>query len=155
MQDLKYLTALGLVTLSLNATGISSTELFPDHQNTLVLNGVEVRKGTIASLIFNVETLDKALSNQDPDLAQIHQAVKDIQSVLVGLDALEIFELFPIEQWLNATTADGQPRYSKHLVGLMALQHFPKYQNRNNNQLSEEARKTLPIILLKYLKKED
>lgn len=152
MQAIKYLTALGLVALSLNATAISTGDFFPDNQNTLHLNGVEVRKGTIASLIFNVDTLDQAISNQDQDITKVDLAIKDIQSVLVSLDALEIFSLFPIEDWLNANTVDGQPRYSKRLVGLMAYQHFTKYQNPESNRLAEETKKSLPKTLLKHLK---
>jgi hypothetical protein len=69
-----------------------SSELLPDDINSININGVKVRKGTVGAFLVNAS----AWLSPDVDLTAKAMIEKDIIDALPGLQVLGLFDLLTI-----------------------------------------------------------
>ena len=67
-------------------------DLFPDGPDSMDVDGVPVRKGSIASFIYNALALDRL----DPSSAEYRQALAGIRDLVPVLRAVHVFEVFSL-----------------------------------------------------------
>jgi hypothetical protein len=67
-------------------------DLFPDGPDSMDVDGIRVRKGSIASFIYNALTLDSV----DPGSAEYRRARSGIQDLAPLLRAVRVFEVFSV-----------------------------------------------------------
>jgi hypothetical protein len=66
--------------------------LFPDGLDSIEVDGISVRKGSIAAFIFNALTLDRL----DPGTEGYDQSVKAIRDLTPVLRAVRVFDVFDL-----------------------------------------------------------
>lgn len=120
MKKVKYmLTALMMASSANTVQAVKSTDLLPENMNSKEFKGVEVRKGTVAATIQNVELLD-ALMQSDEDHESLAGVIKDQRPLCKPLWALDLTERQPIDLWIN----DAQ-RPGRTLVAVFIMQEVP------------------------------
>ena len=67
-------------------------ELFPDGPDSVEVDGVRIRKGSIASFIYNALALD----NLDPTSSEYQLALAGIREMAPVLGAVHVFEVFSL-----------------------------------------------------------
>jgi hypothetical protein len=67
-------------------------DLFPAGVDSVEVDGVRVRKGSIAAFIHNALALDQL----DPEGEEYERAVAEIQSLAPALKAVRVFEVFSL-----------------------------------------------------------
>jgi hypothetical protein len=67
-------------------------DLFPDGNDSVDVNGIEVRKGSIASFIYNALALDRL----DPEGEDFRQAGDEIRRLFPAMRAVRVFEVFSL-----------------------------------------------------------
>jgi len=67
-------------------------DLFPDGPDSMEVGGVRIRKGSIASFIYNALMLDKV----DPSSAEYERALVGIREMAPVLSAVHVFEVFSL-----------------------------------------------------------
>ena len=67
-------------------------ELFPDGPDSMEVDGIRIRKGSIASFIYNALTLDGV----DPSSAEYRRAREGIRQMAPLLNAVHVFEVFSL-----------------------------------------------------------
>ncbi len=122
------LAALGIET----ASAVTSEQIFPPHLNGAETKGVYVRKGTLGATFANILALDKLLASdgQGPEIMAI---MKDQRELSRSIQALDLFELQPIESWLQDRSRQG-----KVLVAVMTLKDCPELMTDRVRRLLEE-----------------
>lgn len=68
-------------------------QMIPDEKNTVTLNGITVRKGSVAAFMANIEIIEREKSNSD-----IYQeALTDLLSLIPVIEGTGFFRLFTIK----------------------------------------------------------
>jgi hypothetical protein len=67
-------------------------DLFPDGPDSMEVNGVRIRKGSIASFIYNALALDRL----DLSSAEYQRALEGIRDMVPILRAVHVFEVFSV-----------------------------------------------------------
>ncbi|MCH8622430.1 hypothetical protein [Undibacterium sp. TS12] len=71
---------------------MKAEDILPDHINTTTINGLTIRKGTVAAFVANAKTyLNKDSTEDDKKRAELLML-----EALPALQALSIFEVFTI-----------------------------------------------------------
>jgi len=122
------LTALGIET----ASAVTAEQIFPPHLNGAETKGVYVRKGTLGATFANILALDKLLA-MDGQSTEIRAIMKDQRELSKSIQALDVFELQPIEGWLQDRSRQG-----KVLVAVMTLKDCPMLMTDRVRRLLEE-----------------
>lgn len=121
MFNLKKLAAYTLSTLILSTTlcAVMPSDLLPDGHDGSIINGIFVRKGTVAATISNAKYFD--LLKNEPD-AQMDSILEDIYSLIPGMKALDMFNFFSPFEWIQKK-GDNEGRV---LVGIIYFQQYPE-----------------------------
>ena len=112
MTKIKLLVIIMMILEARLSEGVTAKELFPDKLNGMMLNGVWVRKGTIAATIKNIERFN--LSTDEREKAEISSGLKGL---VPSLNALDIFDYYPLSYWMNHKDKDGNLSSGHRLVG--------------------------------------
>ncbi|OZG70158.1 hypothetical protein BTA51_27165 [Hahella sp. CCB-MM4] len=71
---------------------MKAEEMLPDNQNTVEINGVTIRKGSVGAFLASARVLsDSRVSESDRVMAR-----RDIVELLPGLRAMGLFEVFQV-----------------------------------------------------------
>jgi hypothetical protein len=82
-------------------------DLFPDGPDSMEVDGIHVRKGSIASFIYNALTLDRA----DPSSAEYERALAGLREMAPVLNAVHVFEVFSLRsQRVAAVVREVDPQ---------------------------------------------
>ncbi len=134
MKKITY-TFMGLMmALTINAAkAVQPSDLLPEGQNSKVLNGVDVRKGTVAATIQNVKVLDARMQSNE-----VHESlagiIKDQRPLCKALWALDIMKVQSIDLWID------ENRPGRTLVAVFIMQDVPEL-------LTEAVRESLESML--------
>lgn len=135
MPKLFFKSIVSLMLLSsIESLAIQPSDVLRDEVNeTTTESGLVVRKGTIYATILNIYQFNQLIKKPDSIQKEIaiENVIRDMQEVIPALEAVKMFELFSIEEWLNCPL-DNEGRLA---VGLLYLQAFPnaKYLNLVDN----------------------
>jgi len=69
-----------------------ATEVIPDHINEATIDGVIIRKGTVAAFLINARTINDPHSTLDDRQSAFH----DIEEAIPALNALGLFEILEV-----------------------------------------------------------
>ena len=58
-------------------SGIKPSDILPDNVNSIMINGVEVRKGSVAAVVANIQQLESANATEESKQAAI-DAIKSL-----------------------------------------------------------------------------
>jgi hypothetical protein len=102
---------------------ITPNQILADGQDSSVhKGGVTVRKGTIKALIENVKKLNLDLKKTTrQDIKTIAAIVNEVRRSIPEHNAIDVFEAFPVEDWLQDETRPGML-----MVAVLYLQQFPE-----------------------------
>lgn len=114
MTKMKLLLIMMMILEARLSEGVTAKELFPDKLDAMMLNGVWVRKGTIAATIKNIERFN--LSTDEREKAEIANGLKQL---VPSLNALEIFDYYPLSYWMNHKDKDGDLSSGHRLLGAL------------------------------------
>lgn len=131
---IKMLAVLFLFTVENQGHAVTSKEVFSGKGDWIVLNGVNVRKGTINATAMNILELDKLLTEKN-DETKIEQIIIDQKPLSRGLHAAGYFEMQPIHIFLKDAKRQGRV-----LIAVLTMQDVP-------NLLTEDV-----LIRLKKLR---
>lgn len=67
-------------------------DLFPSGPDSMNVNGTDVRKGSIASFIYNALSLETL----DPSSEAYEQALSDLRDMIPVLRAIRVFDVFSL-----------------------------------------------------------
>ena len=82
-------------------------DLFPDGSDSVEVEGVKVRKGSIASFIYNALTLD----GLDPASADYERARSGIREMVPVMRAVRVFDVFELRsERVAEVVRDADPR---------------------------------------------
>jgi hypothetical protein len=79
--------------------------LFPDGLDSVEVNGVSVRKGSIAAFIYNALTLDRL----DAGAEGYDQAAEAIRELTPALQAVRVFDVFALRSERVAQIVESAP----------------------------------------------
>lgn len=121
MFNVKKLVAYTLSALLLSTTlfAVMPSDLLPDGRDGALINGIFVRKGTVAAILANAKNFD--LLKDDPD-SQIDSILEDIYALIPGMKALDMFNFFSPFEWIQKKDESE----GRMLVGIFYLQHYPE-----------------------------
>lgn len=124
-----FLLVILFATIFFNTTAFakvkSAQDLVPDNMNAATVNGVTVRKGTIAAFIHNLTELEKVFINA-PQSDEIESFKASLREAIPALNAVKLFDLVTIEDLLNAKHNNGKIYQAKVLTAAFYLQQFPQ-----------------------------
>jgi hypothetical protein len=80
--------------------------LFPDGLDSIEVDGVRVRKGSIAAFIYNALALDQL----DPGANGYDQAAETIRDLTPVLRAVRVFDVFALRSERVAQIVESAPR---------------------------------------------
>ncbi len=118
MKKILVPVALG-IALTTSLKGITPEEILSETQSSTVINGVELRKGSIGSLVVNAQAIDVLLS-EDESQKEVFKAIADIRANIIAVNGSGFFELLPLNGWLSDASRSGNI-----IVALVALQEIP------------------------------
>lgn len=86
--------------------------ILPDHVDRVDIDGVTVRKGTVAAFLTNA----RVLTDSGATPAALTRAQADVADMLPALRALGLFDVLEIRDaalraWVDALIADRTPKY--------------------------------------------
>jgi len=138
----KYLLTMALLMGSVSTlSAITPEQILKDGQDSSSKNGVVSRKGTIKSLIDNVNELNILLSQKDSS-EKAKADIKDLRESMLGLESLDVFKVFPLKDWLIGEGNPGQV-----MVGVLFLQQFPEMLTPDMKaSLSSLSKKAHPLL---------
>ena len=138
-----FLMAIALGSLTLNpaafAKATTPQELLADNENGKTINGVNVRKGTIGAFILNVNGVEELLV-RTPYSNEISAFKTSLREAIPALNAVKLFDLITIDEFLNAKHTDGTIHQAKVLVGAFYLQQFPEATTSQRLTIIENLR---------------
>jgi len=136
----KYIFFTALILQAGTAMATTAEQIFENGLQSSAHKGIEVRKGTVKSLIENALYLDKHLKNHtDP---KVFSSIQDIREAIPGLDAVGIFETFLAEDWLQDENKPGNI-----MVSVLYLQQFPKELTRALKRRLTSLSRAVPPLL--------
>lgn len=72
---------------------MKAEELLPDNQNQVIINGQEIRKGSIGAFLLNCKTV----INLDKSSKEYRAAMSNIKEQALLLEKIGLFEVFEIK----------------------------------------------------------
>jgi len=141
------LLALGLATVYTHSShAIKPKDVLANGVDSAMINGTEVRKGTLAALFHNLKALETLLE-KDPKSSEIAGLKEDIRTTMPALKALGFFDIFPVNEWLFAKKANGKIWQSKVLLAALYLQAYPQeLDNKLRQKIAQLKNQSLPPI---------
>lgn len=76
----------------LEVSPVRPEDLFPDGPDSMDVDGVRVRKGSIASFIYNALMLDRL----DPSSAEYQRALSGVRDLVPLLRSVRVFDVFSV-----------------------------------------------------------
>lgn len=129
---------LGIIT---QANAVTSKQVFPGKEDWIMLNGVNVRKGTINATGINIMTLDKLLA-QNSSEEEVKQIIADQKSLSQGLHATEYFDMQPLPIFLKNPARQG-----RIMIAVLAIQAVPNLLTKDiRNRLIELKQSVHPLL---------
>jgi hypothetical protein len=105
---------------------VKPDQILPDNQNTIVLDGISLRKGSIAATAINSARLNDLFDRPISD--ESSKAIEDIIDVLIKeslgekMVLLKMFDFFKVEEWLQS---EDDKLLGRHVVAALALIKYP------------------------------
>lgn len=117
-----FITGLLILISPQTARAISPEALFKDRDNYWTNQKQQkIRKGTIGATLANI----KLINNTKLSSAQYLEVAQVLASLVPSLEALDIFEHFPLEYWLSGKRK-GQIIEGHLLLGILQASHSGK-----------------------------
>lgn len=114
-------------------------------------SGLYVRKGTVAAALTNAFLFDQLITEQDSEekSTKIASVIIDLKSLVSGLDALKMFELFSPDEWIKWVPG----KEGRILIGLLYLQENPESSNAKIIAALRSDYKSASAVLQKEVSK--
>lgn len=140
MKNIMIITSL-LAGINGAAKAVTPQDLLPDGQDKATINGVTVRKGSIASLIENVRLLNEMLLGDKPTEGA-QGLMDDIRVALPVQKTFHVFDVFSVEDWISN---GGRP--GNVLAGVLYLQQYPNAMtDKVHNRLVALSQTAHPVL---------
>lgn len=117
---------------------VKASDILSDSENTVDLQGVTARKGSVAATMVNAWAFHQ-LAQQPADHAQWEQVEafnQDQRELIPTLWGLRLLEFFPVEEWINATPGNEGRTW-------VAMLYFEKYPQELTKQREDLLRAAL------------
>lgn len=111
------------IALGSTAFAITPEKILADDAHATVRDGIAIRKGSIGALTANTSILNHLMTIENSSL-EIESSIKAIRENVIGLEAIGVYDLFSVEEWLMDEKKPGNI-----IVGVLFLQTFPEMIN--------------------------